>query len=365
MASVSQRMLLAYRTVGKRFGAWFGPVLTVGLFAVLRITVWLGQQIDILFFPLLKKQEIIEPIVIVGNPRTGTTFLQRFLDENGVGVGQQVWQQLYPSLILQSVLRPFLPILERVSPAKHHSTVAHHTSLTSVETDDASVFFRYFDGFFLYGFLLAHADQDVLDWFDSRKRDNSQRDYAWLRQLWKRNLISRNHHRVVAKLFSVGADLKSFQQEFPDAKILYMARDPVQVVPSGISLITGVLEKRFQFSAIPEEYRRRYCHRMRDAFIELQQRFVADWNNGALNKENIKIVPYSRLMSDFDGLMKEISTFIDHPIDDQFQQVIAAQAEKQRSYQSKHQYNLSQFYLEEEQLREQASFFYSFLAEVE
>ena len=59
---------------------------------------------------------------------------------------------LYPSVVIQKILRPFLPFLEKISPTRHHSTDAHKTSLQSVETDDASILFRYLDGFFYTAF---------------------------------------------------------------------------------------------------------------------------------------------------------------------------------------------------------------------
>ena len=364
MASFYNRTRLAYRTVRRRFGVWGSPGVTASLFGFLRTGIWIGQRADVVWYRKKLAKPILNPIVIVGNPRTGTTFLQRFLDQNGVGVGQQIWQQLYPSLCIQRVLRPLLPLLERISPARHHSTVAHQTSITSVETDDASLFFRFFDGFFLYGFILAHADEDVLPWFDKQYRDTSQRDFHWLREVWKRNLIAREGDRVLAKLFSIGADVGSFQQAFPDANILYMARDPIEVIPSCLSLLTGVLEKRFQYSRLSVEEKRRYCHRMTDALLELMRRFVNDWKQGTIQKERIMIVPYERLMNDFEALLEEIALFVNHPMDLSLRQEVQKQAQIQATYQSKHRYDLSQFYLEEEDLREKASFFYSFVQEV-
>ena len=121
--------------------------------------------------------------MLVGNPRTGTTFLQRFLSDEGFGSGMELFLMLYPSLLLQKLLRPVLPLLEKMSPAKFHSTEAHQTSLSSVETDDVAVLFRYLDGFFLYGFFLSFDEEDRLPWFDPRVRDTSERDFAWLDQL--------------------------------------------------------------------------------------------------------------------------------------------------------------------------------------
>ena len=91
----------------------------------------------------------LPPIVIVGNPRSGTTFLHRFLISQKLGTGSQLWQLIYPSVVVQKIIKPILPVLEYISPAKHHSTEAHKTSLSSVETDDVSLLFRFLDGFFL------------------------------------------------------------------------------------------------------------------------------------------------------------------------------------------------------------------------
>ncbi len=93
--------------------------------------------------------------MIVGNPRSGTTFLHRYLVKSGVGIGSQLWQMMYPSIILQKMIKPFLPFLEKISPTRYHSTIAHATSLQSFETDDAAIFFRFIDGFLLYGFIIS------------------------------------------------------------------------------------------------------------------------------------------------------------------------------------------------------------------
>jgi omega-hydroxy-beta-dihydromenaquinone-9 sulfotransferase len=365
MPSFPKRIWVTYKTTGRIYGVWLSSLFTFLLYLILRITVWLGQIIDLILFRSVLKQEIQAPIIIVGNPRTGTTFLQRFIDNNNIAVGQQVWQQLYPSVVIQKFLLPVLPLLEKISPARHHSTVAHQTSLSSVETDDVSIFFRYFDGFFLYGFFLANAEEDLLSWFDQEDRNTRDRDFALLYRSWQRNLYTRKHDRIVAKLFSVGADLGTFQKQFPDAKILYMARDPIEMIPSCLSLITGVLEKRFQFSKLPIEIKKRYFQRMSEALLELQRRFVQDWNDQKVHVENIKIIPYTRLLNDFEELFQEIIEFIGHFASSELLEVVRLQAEEQVNYRSQHRYDLSQFYLDETQLREQSKFFYDFLSEVE
>ena len=153
--STLNRLNKAYLTIGHSFGIWISPIFSGLLISILRLMISLGMFMDNIFYPSIRKRQITNPVVIVGNPRSGTTFLHRFLVKNKIGAGAQLWQLLYPSVLIQKCIRPLLPILELISPTRHHSTEAHKTSLRSVETDDASILFRYLDGFFLYGFILS------------------------------------------------------------------------------------------------------------------------------------------------------------------------------------------------------------------
>ena len=163
-----KRLALTYRVIGRTFGSWVSPVFVFLLFVILRVLVAVCMVFDYLCFWRLWTKKVDAPVVIVGTPRSGTTFLQRSLVKQGVGAGFELYRMLYPSLLLQVLLRPFLPILERLSPARHHVAAAHETSLTSVETDDVSVFFRYLDGFFLYGFFLAWDEKEQKSLVDPR-----------------------------------------------------------------------------------------------------------------------------------------------------------------------------------------------------
>ena len=158
MNSIFSRMGRIYRILRRVHKVRVIPLFLALLFGFLRTLVAIAMACDRLVFWRLSKTKPTRPIVLVGNPRTGTTFLQRFLADEGFGAGMQLFLLLYPSLLLQKALRPLLPVLEKLSPAKFHSDKAHETSLSSVETDDVAVLFRYLDGFFLYGFFLSFDD---------------------------------------------------------------------------------------------------------------------------------------------------------------------------------------------------------------
>ena len=352
------RMRLAWGAVGRTWGVWVAPVATAIAFSALWAVTSVGLALDPLLFPRLRRIRATRPIVVVGNPRTGTTFLQRFLVEQRFGAGLQLWRMLYPSLTAQVLIRPFVPLLERISPARHHTTVAHDTNLMAVETDDVSTMFRYFDGFFLYGFLLAWADEEHRALFEPEHRDTSARDFAWYDELWRRAMVWHGTDRVVAKLFSLGARLPAFLAHHPDARVLYTVRDPVQALPSALSLVSGVLDKRFGFWSLPEPVRRRWIERVYTALIDLMRRFHDDWTAGRIPRDRVLIVRFDRMMQDFEGQMADIADFVGHTPDAQVKAEIVRVAENQRRFQSPHGYDASRFGLDEERIRRDCAFWY-------
>jgi len=353
-----KRLGVAWLTVGRTFGTWVSPIGTFFFLMGLRVLVTTGMTLDTLFVPGLRRSRIDRPIVIVGNPRSGTTFLHRFLVDQRLGAGLRLWEMMFPSLSLRRLVRPLLPYFEAISPARHHSTVAHDTSLTSVETDDASMLFRYFDGFFLYGFIFAFAERDYRGMFEPTVRDTSERDFAWFERMWRDNAFGHESHRVVAKLFSVGARMPRFLEHFPEARILYMVRDPVQVIPSALSLVTGVLDKRFGFWSLKETTRALFIERLYDAFVMLLKTFHEDWVLGRVPRERVMIVRFDRLMQDFDGLMGEILTFVGVEKTPELALEIARVAKEQRAFKSQHKYDAKKFGIEAERIRKDCAFVY-------
>ncbi|MBN2525601.1 MAG: sulfotransferase [Deltaproteobacteria bacterium] len=358
-----QRMFIVHKALAGAFGMYVRPVFIFSAIWLLHFVVSVNMALDHIFFPSLRKKKIKEPIIIVGNPRSGTTFLQRFLINNTFGTGSRLWKMIYPSLTMQFFLKPILPILEKFSPAKHHAAAAHKTDLNGFEADDPGILFRYFDGFFLLGFFLSWSKNDYTDFFDPDIRDTARRDFNWWEKLWRRILVSEKQDRIVAKLFSLGIRLPRFLEKFPDAKILYTARDPLSTVPSGLSLVTGVLDGAFGFWNLPEEKRARFIQKLYNALLELSLRFEKLYRENLELQQKVKIVTFDRMMNDFDNLMPEIVEFVGKEMTPELHQTILTTAEKQRAFNSGHQYDLAKYGLTEEQIRKDyAPFYKTFLS---
>jgi omega-hydroxy-beta-dihydromenaquinone-9 sulfotransferase len=351
-----RRVALTVGVLGRTFGTWLGPIFGVLFFSLFRLIMAVFMLLDYVFFWSLWRKKVQKPIVIVGTPRSGTTFLHRKLVEQEFGAGFQLYRMLFSSLCVQALVKPFLPIMEKLSPAKHHVAAAHNTSLVSVETDDVSVLFRYLDGFFLYGFFLAWDEKDHKALMDPRIRDTSSRDYAWMEALWRRNLVAKKSDRVVAKLFTLCMRLPSFQSRFPDAKIIYMVRDPVDVIPSTMSLMSGPLQAKFGFWDLDPALRERFLERLYQGLVDLYRGFHDDWTSDRIDKSQVFVCPYPRLMTDYEGLMEEMVEFLGEPMTPELAKSIKAQADAQKNRKSAHRYDLAQFGLDETRIRRDCAF---------
>lgn len=358
VSSLHGRTRAAYAVARNPFGYVVRPLFLFSAMAWMRVVMVVGVAIDGLFFPV-SSTKVEKPIVIIGNHRTGSTFLQRFLHDQGFGSGMQLYQLIYPSLTMQTFIRPLLPILERFSPTRHHDKKVHESGLQIVETDDAGMTFRFFDGFFLYGFVMAFLEEaDLIKEFTPEGRDTSARDWAWLAELWKRNLIRSGHTRVIAKLFSVTPQTPAFLKAHPDAKVLYLARDPLNVVPSTMSLLESVLTAALGYDKLPQDVRDRHTKRVYSAVVELMRRFHTDWTTGAIDHDRVLIVRFDRLMSEFEPAMDEICKFCELEMTEAQRDAVAKRGAKQRAYKSEHGYDLAKFGLTEEQIRKDCAFFY-------
>lgn len=334
------------------FGQRLRPFLVLAWLGTLRSFVAVTWRLDSIFFRGFKKQVIDRPIFIVGNPRSGTTFLHRFLAEQGDVVGFRAYQMLVPSLTGRKLIEPLLPRLASLNPGKHHAAIAHETSIDALETDDAAMFLRFIDGVFLYGYFLCWDQPDPSDMFAQLEPGSPQteRDLDFYEQCLKRNLHASGKPRVLGKLFTFPPRIDDVLRRFPDAKLIYMVRDPCETLPSAISLLTGVQEQHFQISKLPEATRARFVARLAGGLSLLLTRFVERHRSGEIPAENLLIVRYPDLMADFEGTMTRLLEFAELDASPQFRAKIREVAERQRSRSSKHEYSLAQYGLDPQQI---------------
>ena len=330
-------------------------IVAVQLFA--RTTFWL----DHLFFPGFRKAKIDRPIFIIGNPRSGTTILHRFLHSSGQVCSFQVWQMFVPSITGQMLLRPLVPAFARLNPARHYATDAHETGLDSIETDEALFSFRFLDGLFPFLFFMGWSAEDELAKLVAHYAEGSEanaRDLGYYEACLKRQLHISRKSRVLGKPFTFVLRMRDVLRAFPDARLLYLVRDPLEVIPSGINMLANVTDKQFGTGALAEEVRQRYYENLYRGECALYREFFDVYSAGDIPAESLMVIRFPDLMRDFEGVMSRIVEFCELPVTDEFREAIRAQAEKQRGHSSKHKYSLDAFGISEERVRTDLAFVY-------
>jgi hypothetical protein len=317
-----------------------------------RVVVGHGRALDRLFARRGPARPLA-PVVIVGNPRSGTTFLHRFLVEHRVGVGLTVWDMLWTSRLLQALLAPLRPFAARRARTSGFSNVAHTTGPDHAESDDAAIMMHHVEGFFgnalLQGWDPAHAGNI----FRSADPAARERAYAWWERLWR---LDPRAPRIVAKAFSIATDAPAFLARFPGAKLLYTVRDPVEQIASAMSLNTIVLDRAFGFWSRPEPVRAAYLARLYGSFVDQLRRWHDDWTAGRIDRARVLIVPYPRLIHDLEAQLDEIFEFIGHVPDAALRAAIVDQADVQRNRISAHAYDLARFGLTAAQVERDCAF---------
>ncbi|MGI9161897.1 MAG: sulfotransferase family protein [Mycobacterium sp.] len=366
MAIVSLRRYVdLYRTINKSFGFRARPI---GAFLLLQLrqsisAVTLG--LDRIFFPRFRDEPIDRPIFIVGNPRSGTTFLHRLLLGSGPLAAFELWEMLFPAITARKLLGRVVPRLDRLSPARYHPSDIHDTNLRGIETDDVLWFFRTLDGPFAWAYFLAWQDnwgsalcrrEMGVEGVTQRDRD---RFFGYHEACWRRNLAYKRADRIVAKTSMLTFRLDELLHRYPDCKLVYIIRDPVEVIPSGMSLVSGVLENGYNvWERTSEEDQKRWVENLYQASCEMLRCFHDDYVSGRIPEKNLCVVRYTDLLGDLESTMKRILDFIEVEPSPEFVAEVAAQAEKQRSYTSKHQHSPEKFNLDPQRIRRDLSYIY-------
>jgi omega-hydroxy-beta-dihydromenaquinone-9 sulfotransferase len=359
------RYLHLYRVIGKTFGFWLRPL---GAFTLLQVRQAISATtlgLDHLFYPRHRKQAIDRPIFIVGNPRSGTTFLHRLLLGAGDMAAFELWEMLFPAITARKLLGRIVPRLDRLSPARYHPSDVHDTSLRGIETDDVAWFFRTLDGPFAWAYFLAW--QDIWGSELSRREfgiegvtpREDERFFHYYEACWRRNLTLKRANRILVKSSMLTFRLDALLRRYPDCRLVYVVRDPVEVIPSGMSLLASVLENAYDvWNRTKEEDQRRWIENLYQASCAMVRDFRDAQTTGRIPERNLCVIRYQDLLQNLEPTIARILDFIEIEPTAAFRDEVRAQAERQRSYTSRHEHSPDQFGLTAERIRADLGFVY-------
>lgn len=211
--------------------------LFVSFFVLVLFTPF--RVIEAILYFFSKKQNVKQPIFIVGHPRSGTTFFHDALNEMDNVVAPRMIDCLYPYLtkyfqfMLVPILKNVLPetrLMDKMkvawdSPQEEEFAMALMTRDTSVS------------------FLFApNKNQKELN--PSILLNNERVKSRWLKAHLRFAKKIQSLHKgktLVFKSPSNTARIKELLGIYPDAKFIHIVRNPLDVIPSTIHLYQKIL----------------------------------------------------------------------------------------------------------------------------
>jgi len=212
---------------------------------------WFFFWLDDVFFPAYKMQPVEKPLFIVGNFRSGSTFLHRLLSRDSetftslttwdIYLAPSVTQKKITQFVARLDTRYFGRILHKALYKFDRATLGkvkiHPISFFQPEEDE-NIHLLIWDGYFV-SFLFPFADTlPLYQYFDEHLApEHKRRIMTFYKSMLQRHLYATGKKYFVAKNPAFSAKLATLREFFPDSRIIYLARNPLDMLPSTVSWI--------------------------------------------------------------------------------------------------------------------------------
>ncbi len=314
--------------------------------------------IDELIFPAYRKQKIESPLFIVGNPRSGTTFLHHLLELDKERYNSFLtWEMIFAPSISQRKLisagvtlmkwigAPVQRLVRRMNKGITMDEKAHPIRINGSEEDD-HILMHAWSSATQWGFYPIPEELLPYFFFDRdlplEKQDKIMRFYKNMvqRQLYahggRQTLLSKNP--------AFTPKLASLLRHFPDARFINLARNPLQALPSMVNYMsTG-----WELFADPIEAHP-YTREIMDVmahFYRYPLEFFED------KPATCFFIKYDDLVREPEEIVHAIYDWLGQDVQPEYQELLDQQFAKARAYRSEHLYDLKNMGLTEAQVQE-------------
>jgi len=211
---------------------------------------WFCFFLDDIFFPAYKNQPIEKPLFILGNLRSGSTFLHRLLSRDSETFTSLTTWDIYltPSVTQKKITQFFARIDNKLGGHLHRALHAfdratlgkikiHQISFFQPEEDE-NIHLHIWDGFFVT-FLFPFMDEfpNYQHFDEALSPEHKRRIMSFYRSMIQRHMYATGKKYYVAKNPAFSAKIETLAEFFPEARIIYLARNPLDMLPSTVSWI--------------------------------------------------------------------------------------------------------------------------------
>ncbi len=331
----------------------------VWLLAVLFIFLYSLHQFLSLFFRLLdeifhrghRKVKITQPVFIISNPRSGTTYLHRLmaLDED-----RFTYTKFAHTFFMTSSFVQFYYVFRWID----RNILRRAISKTMDALDDK--FWGGWDDIHAMGFNKAEEDELVFaqqmmsvgvmipfPYFDkihdNKFLDNEPQEVRHNVMDFYESCVKRfmfragNHKTYLAKNVMSTGRFKTLMQRFPDAKIIYIARHPYYSVPSFASMFTSM--HKLHSPKMPD------THPAKMAWAQLgidYFKYLKEMRSSIPGHQFFEL-KYDDLLDNPQGTVHKIYERFGWSPSQKFLERLSDEQARNKNYKSAHEYSLKQF----------------------
>ncbi len=212
---------------------------------------WFCFWLDDILFPDYKKQVIEKPLFILGNLRSGSTFLHRLLSRDSqTFTSLTTWDIYLTPSVTQKKITQFVArldnkyfggalhrLLYKFDAATLGKIKIHPISFFQPEEDE-NIHLLIWDGYFVT-FLFPFMDEmpNYQRFDEVLSPEHKRRIMTFYKSMLQRHMYATGKKYFVAKNPAFSAKIETLREFFPEARIIYLARNPLDMLPSTVSWI--------------------------------------------------------------------------------------------------------------------------------
>lgn len=331
----------------------------LGIFLVYPLWVLylaLGNLLDEIFYPGYKNECLKEPIFIIGNFRSGTTFLHRLLLEDDQSTGIRTWEIYFaPSVSYRKLIQlirtisrmigsPVRWIVNRFDETLNDYSYMHKTGMRQYE-EDSHLFYHIWSSYNLFALFPFPKLARKYIYYDQMVPEERRRiEIGYFRNLLQRHVYYHGGKRYISKNPDFSPMVETLLKQFPDAKFINIVREPTDVVPSTINMWANHWHT---FGSPAEDYP------LQDVLLE----HIKHWYRypheklQGLPQDRYAVIQFAEFVTNPQQVMERVYEQFGMEISPAFRRVLKEQTIRSRSYQSRHHYSLMDMGLDENWVR--------------
>jgi omega-hydroxy-beta-dihydromenaquinone-9 sulfotransferase len=335
-------------------------------YPIWHFSIRVAYFLDNLFYPDYQRQDVKQPIFIVGNFRSGTTFLHRLLAKDQTATSLTSWEMyLAPSVVGRKLLHwgmrlnyaignPVQRIVDAFDRIVAQNSDIHKFGLNEAE-EDGHVLFHIWSSYDLLVFFPFPNLVNRYIYYDEQiPAEERARDVRYYHEVLKKHVFAHHGKRFISKSPSYSPKVHTLHEEFPDAKFINLVRNPLEVIPSSISLFSN----HWKAYGDPESE-----YSLQETIIEHSKYWYLYPHRylKRLPPDQYICIRYKDLIADPEGAVKMIYQRFGIELSPEYACVLHLESEKAKNYKSRHNYSLRAVGLKKQRiLREFARIFRQF-----